>query len=71
VKRITLLSLLPLEGRTVASLVEAQCYKRKVENSIPDEVVGFFNLLTPSSLIMALGSTQPLTEMSTRNPPGV
>jgi hypothetical protein len=33
---------------------------------IPDEV-DFFNLRNPSSITMALGSTQPLTEMSTRN----
>jgi hypothetical protein len=31
----------------------------------------FFNLPNPSSGTMALGSTQPLTEMSTRNLPGV
>jgi hypothetical protein len=31
----------------------------------------FFNLLNPSSRTTALGSTQPLTEMSTRNLPGV
>jgi hypothetical protein len=36
----------------------------------PDEV-DFFNLSNPSSCTMALGSTQPLTEMSTRNFPGV
>jgi hypothetical protein len=30
----------------------------------------FFNLLNPSSRTMALGSTQPLTKMSTRNLPG-
>jgi hypothetical protein len=36
---------------------------------VPDEV-DFFNLPNPSSHIMALGSTQPLTEMSTRNLPG-
>jgi hypothetical protein len=30
----------------------------------------FFNLPNPSSLTMALGSTQPQTEMSTRNLPG-
>jgi hypothetical protein len=36
---------------------------------IPDEV-DFFNLPNPSSRIMALGSTHPLTEMSTRNLPG-
>jgi hypothetical protein len=35
----------------------------------PDEV-DFFNLPNPSSRTIALGSTQPLTEMSTRNLPG-
>jgi hypothetical protein len=35
----------------------------------PDEV-DFFDLPNPSSRTMALGSTQPLTEMSTRNFPG-
>jgi hypothetical protein len=43
---------------------------RKVTGSIPDEVIGFFNCLNPSSCTMVLGSTQPLTEMSTRNLPG-
>jgi hypothetical protein len=37
--------------------------------SIPDEVIGFFNLPNPSSRTMALGSTQPLTEMSARKLP--
>jgi hypothetical protein len=37
---------------------------------IPDEVIGFFNGSNPSSRTMALGSTQPLTEMNTRNLPG-
>jgi hypothetical protein len=37
---------------------------------VPDEV-DFFNLPNPSSRTMALGSPQPLTEMSTRNLPGV
>jgi hypothetical protein len=36
---------------------------------IPDEV-DFFNLPNTSSRTMALVSTQPLTEMSTRNCPG-
>jgi hypothetical protein len=36
---------------------------------VPDEV-DIFNLPNPSSPTMALGSTQPLTEMSTRNSPG-
>jgi hypothetical protein len=36
---------------------------------VPD-AVDFFNLPNPSSSTMALASTQPLTEMSTRNLPG-
>jgi hypothetical protein len=42
-------------------------YRRKVSGSIPNEVTGVFNLPNPSSRTMALESTQPLTEMSTRN----
>jgi hypothetical protein len=37
--------------------------------SILDEVIGFFNSPNLFSRTMALGSTQPLTEMSTRNFP--
>jgi hypothetical protein len=36
---------------------------------IPKRSLDFFNLLNPSSRTMALGLTQPLTEMSTRNIP--
>jgi hypothetical protein len=36
---------------------------------VPGEV-DFFNLPNPSNRTMALGSTQPLTEMTTRNLPG-
>jgi hypothetical protein len=43
---------------------------RKVAGLILDEVIGFFNLPNPSSRTMALGSSQSLTEMSTRNLPG-
>jgi hypothetical protein len=43
---------------------------RKVADTIPDEVIGFFNVPNPSSRTMALGSTQPVTEMSIRNLPG-
>jgi hypothetical protein len=43
---------------------------RRVAGSIPDEINGSFNLSDPSSRTMALGSTQPLTEMSTRSLPG-
>jgi hypothetical protein len=41
--------------------------RRKVADSIPDNVMGLFNSPNPSSRTIALGSTQPLTEMSTRN----
>jgi hypothetical protein len=43
---------------------------QNVAGSIPDEVIGFFNLPNPSSRTIALGSTQLLTEMSTKNLPG-
>jgi hypothetical protein len=36
-------------------------------NSFASRWGGVFNLPNPSSRTMALGSTQPLTEMSTRN----
>jgi hypothetical protein len=36
---------------------------------VPDEV-DFFNLPNPSSRTIILGSTRPLTEMSTRKLPG-
>jgi hypothetical protein len=42
---------------------------RKVAGSIPNEVTGFFNRPNSSSRTMALGSTQPLTEICTRNLP--
>jgi hypothetical protein len=44
-------------------------YLLKFTFNCPDEV-DFFNLPNPSNSTMALGSTQPLTEMSTRNLPG-
>ena len=40
---------------------------RKVWGSIPEGVIGIFYSHNPSGRIMALGMTQPLTEMSTRN----
>ena len=40
---------------------------RKVAGSIPDDVITIFHWHNPSGLTMALGSTQSLTEMSTRN----
>jgi hypothetical protein len=40
---------------------------RKVAGSIPDDVIGIFLWCNPSDRTIALESTQPLTEMSTRN----
>jgi hypothetical protein len=48
----------------VAQLIEALRYKPA---SIPDGVIGIFHRHNPSGGTMVLGSTQSLTEMSTRN----
>ena len=39
---------------------------RKVAGSIPDGLIGIFHRHNPSDRTVALGSTQSLTEMSTR-----
>jgi hypothetical protein len=41
----------------------------EVAGTISHEIIGFFNLSNPYKRTMALGSTQSLTEMSTRNLP--
>jgi len=51
-------------GHAVAQFVEAT--SRKVAGSIPDGIIGIFHSHNPSGRTMALGSNQPLTEMSTR-----
>jgi hypothetical protein len=68
-KYISLLTHTFIHLRFFFSLAPALNYatSRKVAGSIPDEVIGFFNWPNPSSRTMALGSTQPLMEMSTRN----
>jgi hypothetical protein len=60
-----------LLGYAVAQL-RHYATSRENAGSIPHEVAGFFffNLSNPSNRTMALASTQPLTEMSTRNLPG-
>ena len=55
-----------LLGQAVAPLRHCAT-SRKVEGSIPDGVIGIFHWHKPSTWTMAVGSTQPLTEMSTRN----
>jgi hypothetical protein len=50
----------------VSQFVEALFYK-SVAGLIPDGVIEIFHLYNPSGRTMALGLTQPLTEMSTKN----
>jgi len=50
------------------TLVHLQCAtSRKVAGSIPDVVIRIFHWHNPSGRTMALGLTQSLTEMSTKN----
>ena len=41
--------------------------RRKVAGSIPDGVIGIFDWHNPSGRTVAVGLTQPLIEMRTRN----
>jgi hypothetical protein len=50
----------------VAQWIRYCATNQKVAGSIPDGVMEFFIDINPSDRTMALGSTQPLTEMSTR-----
>jgi len=50
----------------VAQWLRCSATNQKVAGSIPDGVIGIFHWHNPSDRTMALGSTQPLTEMSTR-----
>jgi hypothetical protein len=56
----------PKKGTAVALWLRFCATNRKVDGSIPDGVIGFFRWHNPSDRTMVLGSTQPLTEMSTR-----
>ena len=53
-------------GTAVAQWLKCCATNRKVAGSIPDGVTGIFHWHNPSDRTMALGSTQSLTEMSTR-----
>jgi hypothetical protein len=53
-------------GYAVVWLVEALCHRLEGRGFESLEV-DFFNLSNPASRTMTLGSTQPPTEMSTRN----
>jgi len=54
-------------GTAVVQWLRRCATNRKVAVSIPDGVSGIFHLHNTSDRTMALGSTQPLTEMSTRS----
>jgi hypothetical protein len=56
----------PLAGTAVAQWLSYSATNPKVAGSILDGVIGIFHLYNPSARTMALGSTQPLTEISTR-----
>ena len=60
-------STLLLGGTQWRSWLRHCATSRKVASSIPDGVIGIFHRHNPSGRNMALGSTQPLTEMNTRN----
>jgi hypothetical protein len=53
-------------GHAVSQQLRHCATNRKVAASIPDGVTGIFYWNNPSGRTMALGSTQPLTEMITR-----
>jgi hypothetical protein len=54
-------------GTAVALWLRCCSTNRKVAGSLPDGVSGIFHWHNPSDRTMALGSTQPLTEMSTKS----
>ena len=67
IKRLLLLLLLLLLSSTCFQCLMCCATNRKVAGSIPDSVIGIFHWHNPSDRTMTLGSTQPLTEMSTRS----
>ena len=54
-------------GRRWCSWLRHCATNWKVTGSIPNDVIGIFHWQNPSSRTMALGSTQPLTEIGTEN----
>jgi hypothetical protein len=61
----------PSDWHAVAQLIETLCYKQEGRGFDSWWSHCIFNWPNPSSCTMTLESTQPLTEMSTRNLPGV
>ena len=56
-----------LGGTRCRSWLRHCATSRDVAGSIPDSVIGIFRCHNPTGRTVALGSTQPLSEMSTRN----
>ena len=54
-------------GTAAAQWLGCCTTNREVSGLILDGVIGIFHRHNPSDRTMALGSTQPLTEMSTRS----
>jgi membrane-bound lytic murein transglycosylase B len=54
-------------GTAVAQWLRYCATNQKVAGLIPDGVMKLFIDINPSDRTMALGSTQPLTDMSTRS----
>ena len=52
-------------GNRDGTVVKVLCQNRKVAGSIPDGVIGIFHWHNPSDRTVALGSTQPLRQLST------
>ena len=54
-------------GYLVTQVAEALCADQRVACLIRDKVIGIFRCPNPSGHTVALQSTQPLTEISTRD----
>jgi hypothetical protein len=64
---LLLLAALKVRGEAVGWGTALRATSQEVAGSIPDGVTGIFPWRNPSGRTMALGSTQFLTEMITRN----
>jgi hypothetical protein len=54
-------------GYEVVQLVRAPCYNLETHGFVAHQGTGVSRLFVPYGLTLALDSTQPLTEMSTRD----
>jgi hypothetical protein len=66
-RSISLQHIVTVEGTRWRSWLRHCATSQKDAGSIPDGVIEMFHWHNPSGRTMSLGSTQPLTEMSTRS----